>query len=143
MTFGSFCAKFHEGSLSPLWHVVHTFSVTWCGVAENASCWVPMPWQFSHCTLAIAGVSVPLRKPPGWLNPATWHVMHSLAVSLCTSVRVFQACACLVAFHCSPCSVWQRMQTSAPTNLSGFFSTSLTAFCLAFSFSYLRCCSLN
>ena len=43
------------------------FWVIWWAVAVNASCWVPMPWQFSHWTLASCGVAVASWNPPGWL----------------------------------------------------------------------------
>ncbi len=56
----------NAGLLVSSWHWRHVASVSFAPV-RVASCAVPMPWQFSHCTLTMAGVSVPVRKPPGCL----------------------------------------------------------------------------
>src|SRR5262249_15004517 len=97
-----------------LWQLTHKLSGGAAGLAENMSCPVPIPWQTSHCTLDMPPEEAVLTKPPGLVQPVTWHCTHSGGASFDCLTSVSKACACAVVRHCSYCGWWQETQASCP-----------------------------
>src|SRR5262245_29899231 len=92
-------------------------------------CCVPMPWQTSHWTLLSPPELAALTKPPGLVQPVTWHCTHSGVASFDCLTRVSKAFECAVVRHWSYCGWWQETQASCPRKCgSPGFDPTVSAF---------------